>query len=81
MDFERVFSAQEEVLEFLTTQPSPEQIIAFTPSAAAQERLHILLEKNKSSALTADEELEVDEHLRLGRFMNMLRIKARQKLA
>jgi hypothetical protein len=33
-------SAYDEVVDFLTSEPTPEQIIAFRPSEAVQERLN-----------------------------------------
>ena len=81
MTIERMFSAQEEVFEFLTTQPTPEQIIAFRPSQASQERMSFLLEKNRNGQISSDELEELDEYLRLGRFMDRLKIKAREKLS
>ena len=71
----------DEVLEFLASSPTAEQIIAFQPSETLQERAHYLLEQNRNDALSAEERLELDEFTRMNHFMNMLRIKARQKLA
>ena len=71
MTIERMFSAQDEVFEFLPTQPTPEQIIAFRPSQPAQERMSYLLEVNRNGQLSSDELEELDEYLRLGRFMNI----------
>ncbi|NJN92111.1 MAG: hypothetical protein HC878_18260, partial [Leptolyngbyaceae cyanobacterium SL_5_14] len=51
-----------EVLDFLTTQPSPQDILAFKVSPQAQERLSILLSKNKENALTEAETRELDAY-------------------
>jgi hypothetical protein len=71
----------DEILEFLASTPSPEQIIAYTPPEALQQRLSALLEKNRSGQLSESEQIELDEFLRMNRFMSRLKIKARQKLS
>lgn len=81
MTIERMFSAQNEVFEFLITQPTPEQIVAFHPSRSSQERMSYLLEANRNGQISNDELEELYEYLQLGRFMNMLKIKAREKLS
>jgi hypothetical protein len=77
----RMFSAEEEVYDFLTSQPTPEQIIAMRPSARAQERMRYLLDTNKNGRLTDEETAELDLYMRLEHFVRMLKIHARQKLA
>ncbi|MCC6802794.1 MAG: hypothetical protein IT319_07915 [Anaerolineae bacterium] len=74
-------SAQDEVYEFLTSQPTPEEIIGFRPSEEAEERLGYLLDTNQTDRLTKEERVELDEYLKLEHFMRMLKIKAREKLA
>ena len=71
----------EEVLDFLGSAPSLEQIIAFQPSEAIQERSHYLMEQNRHDSLTSDERAELDELLRMNHLVNMLKIRARQNLA
>jgi hypothetical protein len=70
----------DEILDFLASSPSPEQIIAYQPPEALQQRLSELLAKNRSSRLSEPEQIELDEFLRVNRFMSRLKIKARQKL-
>jgi len=70
-----------EILDFLASTPTPETIIAFKPSDRLERRLSYLLDQNRQAALTAEERGELDECLRLNHFMNMLKIRARQKLA
>ncbi|HLV33523.1 MAG TPA: hypothetical protein VKY59_00355 [Spirillospora sp.] len=70
-----------EIIDFLASTPTPEGIIAFRPSDHLEQRLRYLLEQNSNGALTAEERRELDEFLRMNHFMNMLKIRARQKLA
>jgi hypothetical protein len=73
--------AYEEVFDFLTSTPTPEQIIAFRPSDAVQERLRELLDKNRNGQLTAEEQIEMNEYSQVEHLMRMLKAKARLKLA
>lgn len=70
-----------EMLDFMVSSPSPEAIIAFKPSSQLEARLTMLMTKNKQDALTPDEREELDAFLQLNHFMNMLKIRARKKLA
>ena len=45
----------DDFLEFLIEKATPQEILAFTASNAAQERAEALLEKNNAGTLTADE--------------------------
>jgi hypothetical protein len=74
-------SAQDEVYDFLLSQPTPKEILRFQPSAETQEHLHDLLEANRSGTLTAIQKAELDEHIHTGHFVHMLKIRARQALA
>ena len=69
-----------ELLDFMVSAPSPEQIIAFAPSAQIEARLTELLHKNKQGALSDNERQELDAFLQLNHFVNMLKIRARKKL-
>lgn len=68
-----------EVLDFLASAPTPDQIIAFTPSEALQVRARYLLDANRGGTLTAEERTELDEFARMNHFVSMLKIRARQK--
>lgn len=70
----------EDILDFLASSPSTEAIINYHPSENLQNRMSELLEKNRSGGLSDDEKLELGEFLRMNRFMNRLKIKARQKI-
>jgi len=69
------------ILEFLPSTPTSEQIIAYQPPEALQQRLSELLAQNRLGGLSAAEQSELDEFLRMNRFMSRLKLKARQKLA
>lgn len=81
MDSVPTITALHEVLEFLTSTPSPQQIIEFQSSDALQMRVRYLLDQNQNGYLTAEENAELEEISRVNHFMRMLKIKAREKLA
>ena len=70
----------DEVLEFLVSSPSPEQIIAFHASESTQERVRKLLEANRLDALTADQQAELNQFEQVNHLVSMLKIYARQRL-
>jgi len=69
----------DEVLNFLAEAPTAEQILAFKPSEALAQRSAYLFERNREGQLTAEEKAELDDFLRLNHFVNMLKIRTRQK--
>ena len=71
----------DDVLDFLASTPTPEQIVEFEPSESLKQRLAYLMEQNRHDILSADERAELDEFLRMNHFMNMLKLRARKKMA
>ena len=70
----------DDILDFLASTPTLEEIIAFRPSAALEERSHYLHERNRQDALTDAEREEFEDLRRMNHFMNQLKIRARLKL-
>lgn len=71
----------DEITDFLVSSPAPEQIVAFQTSDVLNERLHELLEKNRESRLSAEEQTELNRFLEIGHLMTVLKAKARLKIA
>ena len=69
-----------DILDFLASTPTPEQIIAYRPGEQLQAHLDELVEKSKSGGLTSQEQSALDEFLRMEHFMRMLKARARKKL-
>lgn len=65
-----------EITDFLASDPSPDQIIAFKISSTAQERLEELLDKNREEGLAADETAELDAYLQARDLMILLKANA-----
>jgi hypothetical protein len=70
----------DDILDFLASTPTLEQIVEFRPSSALEERSHYLHERNREDALTDTERDEFEDLRRMNHFMNQLKIRARLKL-
>jgi hypothetical protein len=70
-----------EILDFMVSSPSPEAIIAFKPSAQMEIRMTQLMSHNKQDILSDEDRDELEALLQLNHFVNMLKIRARKKLA
>jgi len=66
-------SVYQYILDFLTTNPTPEAIANFGPTVAMQERLQSLLSRNESGILTPNEEKELAAYERIEHFMILLK--------
>jgi hypothetical protein len=71
----------DEIIDFLLSQPTPEQIVNLRASEAAQERLRYLLDGNRSSTLNDAERAELDAYIQLDNLVALLKIRAHEKLA
>ncbi len=69
-------SITDEVLDFLISAPTPEQIIAFHASETAQERLRMLLDSNRNGTLTAEGKAELDEMSQMNRLVTLIKARA-----
>lgn len=71
----------DEVMDFLLSGPTPEQVLALRPSEAAQERLRYLLDGNRTNTLNDAERAELEAYSQLEHFVRRLKVRAREKLA
>jgi hypothetical protein len=76
-----MMKAYDELLDFLTSAPTPEQIVTFSPSRHTRQRLNELLRRKRAGLLSAEEFAELDEFNRAEQMMRRLISRARQKLA
>jgi len=65
-----------EVLDVLLTRPTPQDILAFKVSEAAQTRLRVLLDKNREEGLDETETAELDLYEQLEQLMILLKARA-----
>ncbi len=73
--------AYQEVLDFFLTQPGPTEILSFKVSAATQNRLSELLDRNRESTLNDREMAELDGYEQLDQLMQILKITARNTIS
>lgn len=73
--------AYDEVIDLLTSFPSPQAIVEFKPSAKMQHRASELLEKKRDDSLTLDEKQELEHFLFLEHLMRLAKARARKRLA
>lgn len=69
-----------EITDFLATNPTPEEIVAYKLPEDLQARAHELLDKNGEGELTPEEHDEMMDFARMDQMMSLLKIKMRIKL-
>ena len=72
--------AYEEVAEFIA-QRGPREVAEFRPSPEARQRARELLQQEKTTGLTPEEQRELDHYENLELLMNLAKACARQLLA
>lgn len=68
----------EDLIEFLSSSPTTEQIVTFKISPDAQERLEDLLYKNREKILSQSEKTEMETYLQLSHLVTRLKARARK---
>jgi hypothetical protein len=73
--------AYEEVVDFIAAGTTPQNVIDFRPSEAAQERLEKLISREKEGSLSSEEKFELDHYLQLEHLMRLAKARARDFIA
>lgn len=71
---------EREVIQFLASRPSPQQIVDFKLSEAASERFTDLLDARRTRELTDEEEQEATSYLNMDHFMRLMKAEAHLRL-
>ena len=74
------FKGAAEVLEFLASLPTPKKIIKLRPSKTLQDRISSLLEKNRTTGLTPEENQEWEQYQYLEHLVRIEKANALLKL-
>lgn len=74
-------SAYDEFVEFITSTPTLQQIADYRLSHETEALISALMERKNQGKLSAEEEVELDEYLRLEHIMRKAKIRAFEKLA
>lgn len=69
----------EEVVEFFSSAPSIEEIIAFHASSDADDRVHELLSKKREDSLDEQEAAELAQSVELDELVALIKARARRK--
>jgi hypothetical protein len=78
---EAAHPAFREMIDFLASGPTPEQIVSFRASPAVQARLEDLLDKNREQGLSDDEAAELDVYEQVNHVLLLLKARARPLLS
>jgi hypothetical protein len=76
----RRLNVLDEVLDFLTRSPTPQEIVQFRASEAAQSQLQYLLEQNRNGTLTDIERAELEEFGRVEHFFTLIKARALKRI-
>lgn len=71
----------DEVIDFITSFPNPEKVLAYRPSQALQERVEFLVEKKKEITLSEEETKELENYLLIEHIMRMAKKRAKKQLS
>jgi len=69
------------LIELLTSQPTPEQVLAIRPSPELQARVSELLGRSKEGELSRQEETELERYLTLEHLVRVAKAHAHKQLA
>jgi hypothetical protein len=77
---EKGYGGVSDVLETLATLPTPEEVLDLRPTPPLQNRLDELLEKNRSTGLSADDQREWDQYKFLEHLVRLAKASAARKI-
>lgn len=69
------------ILDFIASNPTPEEIADFRPTPEMQARLRTLLERSKASEINEQETIELNEYERIEHLVIMLKAGNLKNLA
>ena len=76
-----VMKAYEEIVEFMAAGPSVGNVANFQASAPVQERVELLIRKEKTEGLSPEEKMELDDFMQLEHLMRLVKARARRNLS
>ena len=72
--------AATEIARFLAHHPTPEQIVAFRPSAEVAERAYELIQVEREGPLTEEERQELESYVVIEYLMELVKLEAKRQL-
>ena len=70
-----------EIVDFIAAGTTPETVMDFHPSREAQQRLALLIEREKAGSVSPEEKAEIDHFMELEHILRMAKARARQILS
>ncbi|MBC7811623.1 MAG: hypothetical protein H7175_10775 [Burkholderiales bacterium] len=80
MESVQTSTIMDEILDFLMSAPTLQQIIDFQVSETTQLRVRYLLDQNRNGHLTAEENAELDEISKFNHLLILLKARVHKKL-
>ncbi|MFQ5856886.1 MAG: hypothetical protein ACE5LU_14830 [Anaerolineae bacterium] len=74
------FQDESAIMELLTSQPTPERVLAIRPSPGLQARVSELLSRGKQEELSRQEEIELERCLMLEHLVRLAKAHAYKQL-
>ncbi len=72
--------AYQEVIEFIAGGTTPQNVVAFRPSAESKARVEELISRHKAGSLSPDENSELEHYIQLEHLMRLAKARARHHL-
>ena len=73
-------SAVRKAMEFIASGTTPSNVVAFRPSEKTKERAADLIQREKTSGISPDEESELNHYLQLEHLMRLAKACARRHI-
>ena len=73
------YQDENNIIEFLASQPTPEQVLALKPSPELQTRVNELITHSRGQKLTASDEAELSRYLTLEHLVRLAKAHALKK--
>jgi hypothetical protein len=70
-----------EIVDFIAGGTTPETVMDFHPSREAQQRLAVLIEREKAGSVSPEEKAELDHFMELEHILRMAKARARHILS
>jgi hypothetical protein len=70
-----------EIIDFIAAGTTPETVAQFHPSPEAQRRVAELIERERATCLSSEEQAELDHFMELEHILRMAKARARQILS
>ena len=70
-----------EIIDFIAAGTTPETVASFRPSAETQQRVAVLIERQKIAPLSPEDQAELDHFMQLEHILRVAKARARQILS